>query len=146
MKPLAGMGGQDSDVDEPSASHETHAGSAFSRNFGFSEESSKDDEDDSASEDTASDEPAEAWETRMNRPWREIVEASRMSAEEDEEENTETAIREALKAALEHPGEEDDAPTAQFPEQPRSQHEEHPRSDVSWEPFGPRDTPPTYCH
>jgi predicted Zn finger-like uncharacterized protein len=134
-------GWQDSDVDEPSASHEPQAGPAFSRNFGFSEESSKDDEHDSVSEDTASDEPAEAWETRMNRPWREIVEASRMSAEEDDE-DAETAIREALKAALEQPGEEDDAPTPRFQEQLRSQHEEHPRSDVSWEPFAPRNAPP----
>ena len=76
----------------------------------------------------------------MNRPWREIVEASRMSAEE-EEEDTEAAIREALKEALEQPGEEG-ASTGRFQEQLRSQHDEHPRSDVGWDPFAPRDMQP----
>ena len=135
-----GHGWQDSDAGEPRSGHEPLAEPAFSRGFGFSAEPSGDDEEDSASDDAAPDEPSATWEARMNRPWREIVEASRMSAEE-EEEDAEAAIREALKEALEQPGEDGDS-TGRFQEQLRGQHDEHPRGGAGWDPFAPRDMQP----
>jgi hypothetical protein len=126
-------GWQDSDPGEPSS------GPAFSRGFGLSAESPAEDED-SATEEDALDEPEESWTARMDRPWREIVEASRESAGE-EDEDAEAAIREALKEALEQPDEEG-APAGRFQEQLRSEHEEHPRSGAGWDPFAPRDMQP----
>ncbi len=97
--------------------------------------------EDVADEDGAldADEPevsGESWGGRIDRPWREIVEASRMSAEEDEE-DAEFAIREALKAALENPTEADAAGTGGF--------EEQPRSNAGWDSFDPRDMRPRHA-
>ena len=120
---------------------EASAAPAFSRGFGLTAEPPAHEDEDNASGDAAPDDPDEDWETRMNRPWREIVEASRMSAEE-EDEDPEDAIREALKEALEQPGDEG-ASTGRFQEQLRSQHEEHPRSGAGWDPFARRDMQPS---
>ena len=130
-------GWQDEDADALSSRP------AFSRGFGLSAEPPADEDEDDAPEDAAPDEPEESWEARMNRPWREIVEASRMSAEE-EEEDTEAAIREALKEALEQPGGEG-VSTGRFQEQRRDEHDERPRSDIGWDPFAPRDTQPLHA-
>jgi predicted Zn finger-like uncharacterized protein len=127
-------GWQDADAGEPSSEP------AFLYGFGLSANPPSGEDEDSASEDAAADDSDTGWEARMNRPWREIVEASRISAQE-EEEDTEAAIREALKEALEQPGEEG-APTGQFQEQLRSQHEEHPKSGAGWDSFGPRGMQP----
>jgi hypothetical protein len=132
---------EESDADEPRAEP------VYSHGFGPGLKPPADDDDnderDSEPEDAAADEPDAAWEARMNRPWREIVEASRMGAEE-EEEDTETAIRDALKAALEHPGEEA-APIGRFQEQFRGHHDENPGRDVGWHPFPPRDAKPQHA-
>jgi hypothetical protein len=127
---------------EPSSHYKPDADPAVSGSLARSAEPPADDDEDedSASEDAGPDESGADWAARMNRPWREIVEASRMSAEA-EEEDTEAAIRNALKAALEHPV-EDGARMGLFQEQLRDQHEDPPRSDVGWGPFVPRDTQP----
>ena len=131
----------DAQADEPLTGREAYARPAFLHGFGQPAEPPADEEDeDSTSGEAAQEAPGAEWATRINRPWREIVEASRISAEEDEE-DAEVAIREALKAALEHPG-EDGTSTGRFQEKLRSQHEEHPRSDAGWNSFAPRGTQP----
>ena len=122
--------------DEPSPTLAPAPDPSMFLGFGSLSEPAEDagDDQDSASEDEAEpDEPGAVWAARMDRPWREIVEASRMDAEE-EEEDTEAAIREALKAALEHPGDEG-ARTASSQEQSgRARHNDF-RIEAGWNAF-----------
>jgi len=127
---------QDAEADE-----ESHADAAYSPNFGLQAQPAERQDEDGAADDEDADQQGAEWESQMDRPWREIVEASRMSAEEDDE-DAETAIREALKAALEQPGELG-ASAEPYQQQVRGgEPAERPRSESGWDPFAPRDMQP----
>ena len=130
-------GWPDTNADEPHFGRESQGAPSFSHSFGAFAQPPVDGDEDGAPEEAAPDEPDTDWAARMNRPWREIVEASRMSAQE-EDDDAEAAIREALKEALEHPGEEA-ASNDRLQQQHRSQHEEHSRNDTGWDQFALRD-------
>jgi predicted Zn finger-like uncharacterized protein len=129
-------GWDDFDADEPSAAPQPQPDPARSYGFDPAAEPTAGEDEDGASEDAAD----ASWASRMDRPWREIVEASRRSAEE-EEEDAEAAIREALNTALEHPGEAR-ARTGRLQDKLRSQQDDQSRSDPGWDRFVPRDMQP----
>ena len=134
---------QNFDEEEPEApvtGLDHYAGRTEAGDFGLSAEMPAQDGEEEAAEMAEPEEAADNWAVRMKRPWREIVEASRMSAEENDE-DAETAIRHALKTALENPSEPVPAP-GPFMDQLRDERENHPRGDAGWDPFAPREMPP----
>jgi predicted Zn finger-like uncharacterized protein len=125
---------RDFEAAEPASSHTSDADPDVSQGVDrLAAAPAADEDEDNAAQDPA-DQPDESWSARMNRPWRDFVAASRVSAEE-EDENTENEIRNALKAALEN--QVDDALRAgPFQEQLRSQHQDA-RSEAGWGNFLP---------